>query len=119
MPISMCNHVPVAPSAQSERGVGYEVANGEIVPNVGDRRLEAVVPTLRGPKNLIFHVCDVHKALFSVTRFVRNGHRAIFGDQNYFDNVHSCEVIPMERRGNLYEVELWVHPPVVGWQGSK
>ena len=101
MPILTCNHVPVAPSAQSERGVEYEVANGEIVPNVGDRRLEAVVQTLRGPKNFIFQVSDVHKALFSVAQLVGNGHRVIFGDQNYIENVRGGGVIPMECNGCL------------------
>ena len=108
MPISMCNHVPVVPSAQSERGVEYEVANGEIVPNLGERRMEAVAPSLRGPKHLVVQVCDVHKALLSVASLVKNGHKVVFGESNYIENIRAGEVIPMERNGNLYEVELWV-----------
>ena len=38
MPADMSNHIPIMPSEQSIGGVEYEVANGESVPNLGERR---------------------------------------------------------------------------------
>ena len=35
----LISSVPVQPSAASLRGVKYEVANGETVPNLGEKRL--------------------------------------------------------------------------------
>ena len=48
---------------------------------------------------------------------MKNGHKVVFGESNYIENIHTGEVIPMERNGNLYEVELWVRPGVFGRQG--
>ena len=37
MPTSLLSHISIAASADSRRGMEYEVANGETIPNVGER----------------------------------------------------------------------------------
>ena len=40
VPQLMCPGIPITPSAQSLRGMGYEVATGESMPNLGEKRCD-------------------------------------------------------------------------------
>ena len=67
MPLRMCEGISIQPSPQSLRGAEYEVANGETIPNVGERRCEVMTAGIRIPKLMHFQICDVNKALLSAS----------------------------------------------------
>ena len=61
----------------SKRGVEYEVANGVRIPNLGEKKFEAV--TEDGiERNITAQVCEVNKALLSVSKMAKSGHRVVF-----------------------------------------
>ena len=63
----------VVPGAASKAGVRYEVANGEEIPNLGEKLLPVV--TNEGSwRGMVAQVADVTKALQSVRALVRAGH---------------------------------------------
>ena len=78
--------VETKPGPASRRGVKYEVANGEEIPNLGEKRFAAV--SEEGTRrNLIVQVCDVSKALLSVRKMVAAGNRVVFdGDGSYVED---------------------------------
>ena len=65
-------------SPQSRRGVEYEVANGIKIPNLGQKQFtgydEAGVE-----REVTAQVCDVNKALLSVSKMCRAGNKVVFG----------------------------------------
>ena len=50
------------PSVQSQRGMEYEVATGEPIPNLGEKRCEMWTEGASSPKSIAMQVADVHKA---------------------------------------------------------
>ena len=69
----------VVPSEASKAGVKYEVANGEEIPNLGEKLLPVV--TAEGSwRGMLAQVADVSKALQSVRALVKSGHVVVFGD---------------------------------------
>ena len=68
IPIKMCQEIPVQPSLQSQRGMEYEVANGEKIPNLGERRCIMWTDNAPAPRHISMQVADVHKGLLSISR---------------------------------------------------
>ena len=77
MPLQMCEGIAVQPSPQSLRGTEYEVANGETIPNVGERRCTEMTEGSQLPKLMNFQICDVHKALLSASKVCDMNYRCI------------------------------------------
>ena len=69
----------IVPSAASKAGVMYEIANGEEIPNLGEK-LMAIVTDDGAWKGLVAQVADVSKMLQSVRSLVKAGHTVVFGD---------------------------------------
>ena len=82
MPLRMCEDISIKPSPQSERGTEYEVANGEVIPNVGERRCVVMTEHSDVPKLMNFQVCDVQKPLLSATKVCDMGYRCILDGHN-------------------------------------
>ena len=63
-------------------GTEYEVANGEVVHNLGEKRcLMRTGETSKDELDLVFQVVEhVHKPLLAVSFIVRQGHKVIFAD---------------------------------------
>ena len=61
------------------------------------------------PKKMTFQVADVHKPFLSITRFADAGFDCWL---SHYGGVlwdkWSEEVIPIERKGNLYVMKAWV-----------
>ena len=85
----------MVPGEASKAGVKYEVANGDEIPNLGEKLLPVV--TAEGSwRGMLAQVADVSKALQSVRALVRSGHVVVFGDGDSGSehNVHNkltCE----------------------------
>ena len=109
MPLRMCEEISIQPSAQSLRGTEYEVANGETIPNVGERRCTVMTEGSHLPKLMNFQVCDVHKPLLSATKVCDMNYRCILEKEGgYLEDRESGDWIPLHRRGSLYVMRIWV-----------
>jgi len=79
IPTEECKEIKIHESAQSKAGMEYEVANGETIPNLGERRCLMMTENSTTPKRIAFQVADVHKALLSVTRAADMGYQCVLG----------------------------------------
>ena len=109
MPIDMCRGIAIRPNALSAIGFEYEVANGQTIPNVGERHCLMMTEGSRMQKRIIFQCADVHKPLLSISRVADMGYECRLGANGglLVDN-HTGETIPLHRRGNLYHMKAWV-----------
>ena len=98
---------PTAPSESSKRGVVYEVANGERVPNLGEKRFRA--STEEGlVRDLRAQVADINRPLLSVSKLVATGHTIVFGPGGSYIHDPNGDHIWMNEAGGMYTLRLWV-----------
>ena len=92
----------------TRRGVQYEVASGELIPNLGEKRFlaygeEGQVRAIKA------QVCEVNKALLSVSRMVQAGNRVVFSRSgSYVEDENTGERISLREQGGMYMLKLWV-----------
>ena len=117
IPKGMCLGIPIVPSFQSINGMEYEVASGEAIPNLGERRCEMWTDGATAPKSIAMQVADVHKALLSLSRCADMGFESQFGSAFgcLIDTV-TGKVIPLQRKGNLYVLKAWIRASPFGRQ---
>ena len=60
----------------SNRGVKYEVASGDVIPNLGEKRFQAFGEKGQ-ERSMTAHVCDVNKPLMSVHLMVKAGNNVV------------------------------------------
>ena len=109
MPASLCPGIDVVDSQQSIEGVEYEVANGGLIPNLGERRCLLTTPGSEVCKQIVFQVADVHKTLMSVSRVADMGYSCHLGATGgCLEDLKSGERIPLTRRDDLYYLNTWV-----------
>ena len=103
----MLKTVRVHESDASRRGVEYEVANGVRIPNLGEKRF--VGTTVEGvSRKLTAQVCDVNKALLSVSKVVKNGSRVVFdADGSYIEDKNSGEQMHLVEKNGMFMLNLW------------
>ena len=66
-----------------KRGVKYEVASKTMIPNLGEKKFEAI--TDEGlSRSITAQVCDVNKALLSVQKVVKAGNRVVFEEEGSY-----------------------------------
>ena len=109
MPRSMAQHIPIQPSLQSLKSMMYEVADGNEIPNLGERRCVMWTETATEARKINLQVADVHKALLSLSRCADMGFESRFGRRaGALIDEESGEVIPLQRKGNLYVLKCWL-----------
>ena len=111
LPDQLLLSIPTTESSASRRGVEYEVANGQRVPNEGEKRFNAI--TEEGvDKKVVMQVCDVNQGLISVSKMTAAGNRVVFdNDGSYIEDKKSGDVMWMERRNGMFTLKLWVPKP--------
>ena len=110
IPPSVARHLPLINS--DKVGIEYEVANGGVVVNLGERRAE--VSTKMGHANtflMSFQVVDVHKPLLAVSKLVAAGHKVIFDKDEPHILLSTGEKVHMRCSGGTYEIEVWIKNP--------
>ena len=109
MPRNLCQLIPIVPSAQSLAKIEYEVASGKTIPNLGERHCEVYAEGYDSPLLMHFQVADVHRPLLSLSKAADMGFRSYL-DQNggWLEDVETGECLPIERKGDLYVMNLWV-----------
>ena len=96
----------------SRVGIEYEVANGGVVVNLGEKQAEMI--TKLGNKNsmlMSFQVVKVHKPLLAVSRLVEAGHKVLFDKVDPHILLVGGEKMPMTCHDGTYEVEIWIRNP--------
>ena len=118
MPRKMCQSIPVQPSLQSLKCMEYEVADGNAIPNLGERRCTMWTDGATEGRRINLQVADVHTPLLSLSRCADMGFESRFGRiaGALIDEV-TKEVIPLERKGNLYVPKCWLKAAPFGRQG--
>ena len=82
VPPSVCSFAPLHMTNQV--GVEYEVANGAVIENLGEERVQTKYPKSGKLLNMAFQAVDVHKPLLSVSKITEQGHKVVFSkDESY------------------------------------
>ena len=125
---SVCDEgeVPEAEAKESwgsRNGQTYEVANGDEIPNEGEKQFRACAETLYGgyseEKAMTVQVCSVHRPLMSVKMVCRAGHRVVFDDAgSYVENKTTLERLKIEEKDGEYIMDMWVRSDA-GFAGQK
>jgi len=108
----MIKNVETEAGPASRKGVQYEVASGELIPNLGEKNFVAVGEN--GVKRRMkAQVCDVNKALLSVTRMVEAGNRVVFEKTKgraagYVEDMQTGERMHMRPVNGMFMLKLWV-----------
>jgi len=119
MPPGLCMGIPIFDNDLSRAGVEYEVANGESIPNLGERQCQVMTVGSMTPKKITFQVAEVHKPLLSVAACSDMGFDCFLGqDGGTLKDRITGECIPLERHGSLYSMKMWVRQnPEIPSQG--
>ena len=79
----MLSTVEIKEGAASKRDVEYEVATGELIPNLREKKFQAVSQD-GVTRSITAQVCAVNKALVSVQRVIRAGNRVEFDEEETY-----------------------------------
>ena len=85
----------------------YETANGERIPNLGEKRF--VGHTEEGlERRVTAQVAEVNKALLSVKRIVAAGNRVVFDYDSYIEDKNTGERTWLHESNGMYMLRMWV-----------
>ena len=120
MPGALAKHIPIQPSLQSLSSMMYEVADGSEIPNLGERRCVMWTENATEARKINLQVADAHKALLSLSRCADMGFESRFGRRaGALIDEDSGEVIPLQRKGNLYVLKCWLKAAPFGRQEAR
>ena len=109
IPTNLVKSVSLTPSDASKRGVQYEVANGERIPNLGEKAFTAYTDKEGYCRGIRAQVCDVSKPLLSVSRLVKAGNAVIFTPGgSYVEDGQTGERIALEEQGGMFNMRVWI-----------
>ena len=114
MPTTRSNHVLIQDTPQSKAGDFYRAANGNKIYHEGERIVSMM--TQEGSlRDMRFTVCEVSKALGSVSQMCRTGHRVVFNPPwspsgSYIEHIDIGERMWLNEEGGLYVLKTKVAP---------
>ena len=73
----MIPNIAIEDGDQKRRGTTYEIATGELIPNLGEKRFVGVTEN-EVMMRLIARVADVNNPLLSVRKMLQSGHLVVF-----------------------------------------
>ena len=102
-------------------GTEYEVASGEVVRNLGEKRcLMRIGEKSHDELDLVFQVAEnVRKPLLPVSSIVRQGHKVIFAEEDSHILLSSGGQIPVRYQNGTYELDICVNNPGFTRQSSR
>ena len=110
----MALNVDLEEGAKFKKGVQYEIASGELIPNLGEKRMEATTDqgVVRGIKA---QVCAVNKGLLSVAKMTEAGHKVVFSKHEaYIEDEETGERMKLVERNGMYTLRMWAKPVFSG-----
>ena len=112
-PENMCMHIAVEPSEASKRMVKYRAANGQTIPNKGEKKVSG--EDIDGGKiEAVWQIAGITKPLASVREMVEAGNRVTFDQDERGNNISGIYnkkkaiKILIELVGAAYDFEMWV-----------
>ena len=110
-PLDLVGWLPLCPSAGSKKGQTWKVVGGEVLPNLGERRVVGV--TDEGHEvSTVYQIAEVGKPLGSVARMCDKGNRVVFEqDGGYIMNLANGWCTQFERKDNVFILRTWVKKP--------
>ena len=114
MPTSWRSHVPLHETQQSKAGDYYKAANGSKIYHEGERVVSMM--TQEGSmRDMRFTVCDVSKALGSMSQMCRTRHRIVFNppwseEGSFIEHADARERVWLQEEGGLYVLRTKVAP---------
>ena len=91
----------------AEQGVEYKVANGESIPNLGEKKFVAVSRE-NVTRNIKAQVCSVQQGLLSVKKMLEVVHRVVFDPTgSYIEDVNTHEKMRLKERSGMFFLALW------------
>ena len=93
-------------------GTEYEVANGQVVHNLGERRGTIRVSDKVGELSIAFQVVEVHKPVLAVSSLTAQGRKVIFSDRDDHILLKSGEKLALRNVNGVFELDVWMkHDP--------
>ena len=104
----MFPQVPIKESEGSKKGLTHKVANGESIPNKGEKKIEG--QNSNGvPMNIKAQVAKVSKFLASIGKMCKAGNRIVMDEKDsYIENKKTGLKTPMRLESNVFVFDLWV-----------
>ena len=85
----------------------YETANGDRIPNLGEKRF--IAHTEEGlERKVTAQVADVSKALLSVKKIVAAGNRVVFDESSYIEDKSTGSRTWLHEDNGMYMLKMWV-----------
>ena len=114
IPTTWCEHVPLLRIPQAEAGEFFRSASGQKIYNHGQKTISMMIRE-GSKRDMKFTVCDVSKALGSVSQICRAGHRVVFnppwdGGGSYIQHLEIGERLWLEEYNGLYVLNTKVAP---------
>ena len=114
MPTRWCEHVPIKQPPQSQAGEYFRAANGQKIHNHSEKVVSMIIKE-GAMKDMKFTICDVSKALRSISQMCRAGHRVVFNPpwdptKSYIQHVQTGENMWLEEQNGLYVLNTKVAP---------
>ena len=98
----------------------YEVADGNEIPNLGERRCVMWSENATEARKINLQVADVHKALLSLSRCADINFESRFGRRvGALIDEKGGELIPLQRKGNLDVLKCWLKAAPFGRPESR
>lgn len=114
LPKEWCQHLKLWETSESKSGQTFNAANGQAIPNLG-RRSVTLMTREGAIRDMKFEVCDVTRALGSVSQMCRAGHRVIFNppwDNNgsYIEHTEIGQKMWLTEKDGIYLLDVRVAP---------
>eukprot|EP00973_Karenia_brevis_P096202 12431137-Karenia_brevis.AAC.1 len=114
IPEDRCTQYEAVDTQKSLAGASYSGADGSKIPNLGERTINAVTEDGRDAM-MRFQVCPVTKALGSVSKMVKNGHRVVFddpdtGEGSYILDRRTGRRTYLRQENGVFVLDVWVKP---------
>ena len=107
-PPSLAPHIPITEPPGSRAGQEYTVADGTSIANLGEKVLKGC-DNEHQPIAMKYQMAQVTRPLNSVSEICDNDNRVVFGKSGGFIyHVPTGRVTRFQRRGKLYELDLWI-----------
>ena len=105
---NMLPGVETKESESSRRGVTYEIATGEMIPNLGEKKFIGVTNE-EVARGMTAQVADVSTPLLSVRKMLQSGHRVVFDFAgSYIEDKETGEIMHLQDKGSMHYLKMWV-----------
>ena len=107
-------HVKLWEAAGPRSGQSFNAADGEEIPNLG-RRSVTLMTGEGAIRDMHFEVCNVTRALGSVSQMCRAGHKVAFNPPwdptgSYIEHIDTGECMWLEEQNGIYMLNTKVAP---------